>query len=220
MHDLKDHVAVLATASVRPTKRPGAGSLRALARAGAWVAAVLLVGCGPREAVPTVAELQATTGPTRESWGVDFRIDDDGQRRVHVESAYMAEVEINPDSAYVLLQVAPGSLATERPDSLRQTIAYLFDEQGDSSAVIVADQLFVYDEDRRIDARGQVVVTTREGKRLETDFLIWMEHDGEIQAPDFFRLTTATEQIQGYDLEADERLDTYVMRRITGRVQL
>lgn len=196
---------------------------QAVATAGlaAWLLAGHL-GCTPRDRAPTVAEMQEVAGPTRESWDVTYRIDDNGVPRVHVDSGYLAEVEVNEDSLYILLQADPTDpdTALTPPSGEAQTVATLFDARGDSSAVLVADQLFVHDAYRRIDARGAVVVTTTSGKRLEAEYLLWYENDERIWVPDFFRLTTPTEQIQGYALDADEALETYTMRRVTGRVQL
>lgn len=186
--------------------------------------AALLAGCARDEApTPTLAEVRAEQGPEQESWGAVFRISDEGVRRVHLSAGYMARYE-RGDSTYLdLYTEAPTEGAV--PDSLAnaglgkgRVTAYLFDAAGDSSAVLTADRARYYENDRLFEAEGQVVVTTGTGRRLETERLLWREDEQQVDTDGFVRITTPTEQIQGYDLTADEDLETYTLLRVTGRV--
>jgi hypothetical protein len=86
------------------------------------------------------------------------------------------------------------------------------------SATIRADRIVYRDAAGRFDARGQVVVTTASGKRLEGEHLTWHEEEGRITTPGFVEITTPTDRIQGYGLRADENLDSYQLGRVTGQV--
>ena len=86
------------------------------------------------------------------------------------------------------------------------------------SATIRADRIVYRDAAGRFDARGQVVVTTARGKRLEGEHLTWHEEEGRITTPGFVEITTPTDRIQGYGLRADENLDSYQLGRVTGQV--
>ena len=151
--------------------------------------------------------MQEAAGPTQESWDVTFAVTNDGLPRMVLEAGYMAEF-VREDSTYLLLQAAE----TATPG---RVVAYLFDAAGDSSATVTANRMRYYERDQRVEATGQVVVEAREGRRLEGEHLIWLEREREIRTPGFVRITTAREQIQGYDLEADESLETYTLYRVT-----
>jgi len=86
------------------------------------------------------------------------------------------------------------------------------------SATIRADRIVYRDAAGRFDARGQVVVTTASGKRLEGEHLTWHEEEGRITTPGFVEITTPTDRIQGHGLRADENLDSYQLGRVTGQV--
>ncbi|PSQ99092.1 MAG: hypothetical protein BRD48_05140 [Bacteroidetes bacterium QS_9_68_14] len=86
------------------------------------------------------------------------------------------------------------------------------------SATIRANRIVYHDAAGRFDARGHVVVKTATGKRLEGEHLAWHEEEKRIATPGFVEITTPTDRIQGYDLRADENLDSYQLGRVTGRV--
>jgi LPS export ABC transporter protein LptC len=168
-------------------------------------------GCRPvARSAPTVEEIQQEQRPLQESWGARFSVAEAERPRVAIEAAYMAKIE-QADSTYLLLRI-DGSAPGER------VRAYLFDEAGDSSAVVVADVLHYYEADRRFEARDNVIVTTADNKRLETEHLVWDETERKVTTPGFVRITTPKEQIQGYELDADEDLEHYSLARVTGQV--
>ena len=167
-----------------------------------------------------MAAVQAEGQPDQESWDVRLGMSEDGRPRAHVVAPYMAKYE-REDSSYALLLPAADGLASDSlgVDSLRVRVtAYLFDEEGDSSATLEADRMVYLDEEGRFEARGDVVVVTREGKRLESEHLLWYEAEREVRTPGFVKITTPTERIQGYELVSDEDLDEYTLARVTGQV--
>lgn len=171
---------------------------------------VVAAGCyNPDVVAPSMEELRAERLPDQESWFTRFDVLEGTQPRVQIYADYLAQYE-NPDSTYMVL--------TGHPDSLNGRVtAYLFDAQGDSSATIVSNEIIYYEKDRRFEARGEVVVTTPEQKRLETELLIWLEMERRVYTSGFVRITSPTENIQGYDLNADEDLENYEIARVTGQ---
>lgn len=183
--------------------------------------AVLLLGGGcTREAAvtPSMDDVRAEGAPTRESWGVRFSVYEsplgrpESNPRMEIQAGYMAAYD-QGDSTYTVLERMGDSTAAP-------VRAYLFDAQGDTSAVVVAHRMVYFDLDRRIEARGRVVVETTSGKRLETEVLFWNEQNRRVRTPGFARITTPTERLQGFGLDADENLDTYTLARVTGQVTL
>ena len=163
-------------------------------------------------------DVRAEDAPDQESWGVQFFVtevpieSEDSRIRMAMMADYMAQYE-REDSTYRLLRGHPDSLS-------RRVVAHIFDTEGDSSATLTADQVFYYERDKRIEARGQVVVVTSQDKRLESEHLVWLEEKREVRTPGFVSITTPKEQVQGYGLVGDEDLRTFQLARFTAEVTL
>ncbi len=173
----------------------------------AWLA---VAGCAePDIATPTLQEIQEGPQPDQESWFTQFDVIDGGRPRMQIHADYMAKFE-STDSTYMILEGHPDSLNS-------RVLAYLFDEKGDSSATIFADQMVYFEDERRIESKGNVIVNTKDEKKLETEFLIWHEIDRRVRTDGFVRITTPREDIRGYNLDADEDLENYEIARVTGQ---
>jgi len=176
-----------------------------------------IVGCDRRtDQVTSMQDVLDEGAPVRESWEVDYYVNEtvrgsgESRPRLHIFSVYMATYE-QGDSTFTLMRGYSDTLS-------QRVIVHLFDTEGDTSAVVHANRLIYYDEERRFSASGRVVVTTEAGKRLESEDLFWDEKERKIRTPGFTRITTPMETIQGYQLVAEEDLDTYTLARISGQV--
>ena len=171
---------------------------------------LLAAGCSdPDIAAPTVEELRNERLPDQESWFTQFDVMESEHPRLRIFADYMAKY-IEADSTYMLLKGHPDSLDG-------RVLAYLFDEAGDSSATIIADEMIYYETERRIESKGNVIVNTTDNKRLETEYLIWLELERRVRTSGFVHITTPRENIQGYNLDADEDLENYEIARVTGQ---
>ena len=163
---------------------------------------------------PSMEDVRSAVSPTQESWDVQYFVTETAVNseislpRVVIHAAHMATFE-TADSVYTVM----------RGDSLTPRItAYFFDEAGDTSAVLQAGRIILHEEDRTFEARGNVDVVTPQDKRLEGEHLVWFEDTRTLETPGFVRIITPTEHVQGYDLEADEDLEKYTLKRMTGQV--
>lgn len=176
----------------------------------AWVP----MGCTEQAVPPSMDDVRAGTEPTQEGWDVQFVISEaeaqtaESRPRVEINAGYMATFE-TPDSTYTEMQ----SRSDEDP-----IVAYIYDEAGDTSAVLRSNRLIMHEKERRFEAFGNVVVETGQDKALESEHLVWMEDDRLVRTPGFVAIETPTERIQGYSLVADENLETYTLERVTGQV--
>jgi LPS export ABC transporter protein LptC len=168
-----------------------------------------------------MADIRTEEAPDEESWDVHFIVTQvpealpdtaESRPRFAVEAGYMARFT-RDDSTFTLLRPREG-------DSGGRVTVHLFDDQGDSSAVLRADRIVYYRDEGRFVARGAVIVQTYQDERLEAETLEWSEQDRTVRTPGFVRIMTPNERIQGYQLEADEDLDTYRLANITGRVEV
>lgn len=129
--------------------------------------------------------------------------------RFEIRADYRAVYE-RGDSSYTVLTV-------DSDTSGRFVTAYLFDARGDSSATLTAHRVVYYDQQERLEAEGNVVVVTTDGRRLESEHLVWLEAEREVRTPGFVRITMPDEWVQGYGLVADENLETYRLERVTAQ---
>lgn len=105
-------------------------------------------------------------------------------------------------------------------DDSNRVHVYLFDEQGDSSATVTADSLVFQDQKGVLDAYRDVIVTTEDNKRLESEHLTWHQADRTIRTRRFVRIRTPSEVVQGNGLVADEDLETYQLGRFSAEVDV
>lgn len=174
----------------------------------------MAAACGREHApAPSMEDVRAEVAPTQESWNVRYYVTEaasggeDSRPRLEIEAVYMATFETD-DSTYTVMQ----------SDSAGRVTSLIFDEAGDTSATVRATRIVLLDGESRFEASGNVVVETPDDKTLQSEHLVWFETDRTLRTPGFVRIRTPQERVQGYELVADENLETYTLRRMTGQV--
>jgi LPS export ABC transporter protein LptC len=195
---------------------------RLLAALAAVLLAASLSACSQRDAAPTepVDEFAEAERPVQESWQPRMDVLEEDRPAFRLAAPYLARYD-RGDSTFTRFGPAP---STSTGDTARVYLT-LFRPDGERSASVVANEVVYHDEDGRFEAQGAVVVRAdgapgEEPRTLETEELRWNESDRRLLAPGFARLTTETEFIEGYVLEADEDLRNFTLQNITGRVRV
>jgi len=170
---------------------------------------LLFAGCSRSEEPVSIAALRAENEPDQESWDVSMSITDAGQPFLQMQAVYMARYE-REDSTYMVFSGSGSADGRVRVD--------LFDEVGDSSAVIFSNRLTYYEGDRRFVARGNVTVTTKKGDYLESEHLAWSESLGKVSTPGFVRYRSGGDIISGYEFEANDDLSDKKLKRVTATI--
>ena len=88
-----------------------------------------------------------------------------------------------------------------------------FDKDGKKFSTLVARQGRVHQRTNDLEARGNVVVTTESGIRMETDSLRWQNRIGKIVSDGFVKVTRKSDVVTGYGFESDPSLDHFHLRR-------
>ncbi len=88
-----------------------------------------------------------------------------------------------------------------------------YDKKGAHTSVLVADSGVIRERKQKFQALGNVVVTTDEGIRLETQSLRWDPEIAKIITDDFVTITKGEDKITGYGLKADQELKHFVIKR-------
>ena len=175
----------------------------------------MLAACG-RTAAPPAAmkDIRSEADPVQESWGAEYYVTEtipgnaSSRPRFKMRADHMATFEAGDSTWTVLQNDSTGDRVT----------VLLYDEAGDSSATVFADRITLLDNKKRFEAVGNVEVRAQGDKVLWSEHLVWFEREEALRMPGFVRISTPDEQVQGYALEADERLDEYTLRSMTGRV--
>lgn len=180
----------------------------------ASVVAILLAsgGCEHRTRSGEPVGLDTTRGPVPKhvSWDAEFTLSREGHRRAVLAARRMEQYKTS-DSSY--------SVWRTMSDTGRVR-AYLFDQEGDSSATLTADSVVYQNQKGQLDAYGNVVVVTESNKRLESEKLTWRQADRTIRTRRFVRIVTPKEVVQGNGLVADEDLESYQIGRFTAEVEV
>jgi len=131
------------------------------------------------------ASLNVADSADQVMYGMWTNVSDDGLRRS----------QITADTAYVY-QVA------QRMD-LRQLRVVMFDEQGKQSSVLTAKQGTYTISTGSLDARGNVVVQSTDGKRLRTEHLIYDRSLLQLRSDTSFVYESQTERMTGKSFQSD-----------------
>ena len=159
-------------------------------------------------------DIRSEADPVQESWGAEYYVTEttpgnaSSRPRLKMRADHMATFEAGDSTWTVLQNDSTGGRVT----------VLLYDEAGDSSATVFADRITLLDNKKRFEAVGNVEVRAQGDKALWSEHLVWFEREEVLRTPGFVRISTPDEQVQGYALEADERLDEYTLRSMTGRV--
>jgi lipopolysaccharide assembly outer membrane protein LptD (OstA) len=160
--------------------------------------------CARPPSAEVMASVAAEQAAAQESRRVDYRLSVEGQPRLQLEADRLMRYE-EGDSVRIVLEGTPVQ-------------GWLFTPEGDTSARLEAQRVTYDETGRRFVAEGKVTVTTLKGNQLWTDRLQWLEAQRRLIAPGFVRLVSPTEHVEGLELEADEQLESYRLRHVSGRV--
>lgn len=176
------------------------------------LAGIALAAC-ERRAVPVSMEtVRGEDSPLQETWNAHLVLSAAGRPRLDIRSAYQASFE-RGDSAFVLMT------GTEDAGSNRVR-AVVYDENGDTTAVVQADRLYWYADEERMEARGNVVVDAENGRRLESEYLEWDDASRTVSTPGFARIHSDEFEGEGYGLVADEGLEEVQLSNVSGLLEV
>lgn len=175
-----------------------------------FLVAIILVGCEQRYEQEVLAP-EPGERPDQESWDVTVILEMDGKPRARLQAPYLARFEYADSTA---------AHFTMLPEDPRRVFVDVFDSEGQPSATVEANHIVYREEYRVFDATGDVIVVGRDQRRIEGEHMTWDEASAELRSKGFVRITTSTERLSGYDLVADESIETYTLARITGQVEV
>ena len=86
-------------------------------------------------------------------------------------------------------------------------------QDGTQTSVLLSDSGLIREGKQKVEALGNVVVTTQQGVKLTTESLRWDPQTAKIVTDDFVTITKGQDVITGYGLEADQELKHFVIKK-------
>jgi len=174
-----------------PLRRRRGAALRSIL-AGV-VAALTVVGCQSRSATtPSGADVRL---PDQEARDFTLTESSEGKKNWTLWASYAAMYN---DQSLV--------------DAKTVRIEF-FDKEGKRFSTLVAKTGRVHQQTNDLEARGNVVVTTESGIRMETDSLRWQNTAAKIVSDGFVKVTRQHDVVTGYGFESDPSLDHFHLKR-------
>lgn len=94
-----------------------------------------------------------------------------------------------------------------------------FYKDGVYSSTLTGRRGKIYDGTKDVEVYDDVKLVSQDGSVLTTNKLLWVNKTQRIKSDEFVRITTKTDDIQGYGFEADQNLKNYVIYKVSGQVQ-
>ena len=95
-----------------------------------------------------------------------------------------------------------------------------YDQGGEHASILTAEEGTYDSKAEEIEARGNVVVISDDGVRLDTEVLCWRKQTNRIFTEAFVKITRGKNTISGYGLDTDPRLeDVHIQRDLQGRIE-
>lgn len=94
----------------------------------------------------------------------------------------------------------------------------ILDSVGHVTSVVVGDSGVIQEETGILNIYGNVVVTTDDGRKLETDSLHWNSKTDQVETDAYVRITKGDDVLTGWGLEADQGLKRVKILKASGSV--
>ncbi len=140
-----------------------------------------------------------------ESSNVEMDLIEDGHRVVTIRTPFAATYHHEERAR------------TEMENSVNVVVR---DTLGNTKTEVTSVNATYWSKDSEFHFRDSVFVTTDQGRTLNTESLNWYQEERRINTEEFVIITTETDSITGYGLNADEDLTNYTIRTVTGEFEL
>ena len=175
--------------------------MRSLSRALAvsTLVSCVVIGCEEKIKPTVLPGLDSQTLPEQESWNSKIVLSDSGHVKAVIHAGY--------------LRVFQSPAETHMTEGIE---VHFYDDGGTESSILTAKEGKVNDITKDFEAVGDVVVVSSDSTRLRTEKLFWDNKKQLIHTPEFVRITSPKERLQGFGFESDQHLRSYRIFRVSG----
>ena len=165
--------------------------------------AILLGACEEKVRPTVLLDVDSRWMPQQESWNSTVTISDSGIIKAVIVAGYIRVYE-----------------APRRTLLSEGVVVDFYDETQKKTSVLTSSEGKVDDLTNNLEAWGDVVVVSQtDSTVLRTERLFWDNKRRLIHTPEFVRIISETEKIQGTGFEAEENLRNYRIFKVSGETQ-
>ncbi len=164
---------------------------------------MMFLGCEEKIRPTALPEVDSKTIPHQESWNSTITISDSGIVNAIINAGY---IRVYEEPRRTLLSEG--------------VVVDFYDEAGVKTSVLTSLEASVNDLTNDLEAWGNVVVVSEsDGTVLRTERLFWDNRRELIHTPEFVRIVSPHEKIQGTGFEAEQNLKNYRIFKVSGESQ-
>ncbi len=164
------------------------------------LASFWLSGCEDKIKPTVLPTVDSRTLPQQESWNSRITLSDSGKVRAVIDAGYLCVYE--------------GSRQTHMSSGVT---VHFFDSEGKQTSVLTSREAIVDEATNNLEAIDNVVVVSSDSTKLRTEHLYWDNRKQLVHTPEFVRINSPTESLQGHGFESDQNLHNYKVFHPTGQ---
>ncbi len=164
------------------------------------VLAWILTGCEDKIKPSVLPTVDSRTLPQQESWDSHIALSDSGKVRAVIDAGYLCVYE--------------GSRQTHMSNGV---VVHFFGAEGEQTSVLTSREAVVDETTNNLEAIGNVLVVSSDSTKLRTEHLYWDNKKQLVHTPEFVRINSPTESLQGHGFESDQNLHNYRVFHPTGQ---
>jgi LPS export ABC transporter protein LptC len=164
------------------------------------VAAVL--GCEEKVKPTVLSDVTSAQLPSQESWNSAITFSDSGTVKAIVHAGHIYSFD---------------NTSVTHLDS--GVLVDFFDEFGHHTTTLTSKQGIVDEGSNNLEATGNVVVKSDSGTVVYTEKMYWNNQRQQIYSPEFVRIISPKERLQGTGFESDHNLRNYRIFKVTGTAE-
>ncbi|MCI0705973.1 MAG: LPS export ABC transporter periplasmic protein LptC [Ignavibacteriae bacterium] len=161
--------------------------------------AIASYGCEDKIKPSVLPGIDSSTLPQQESWNSKIVVSDSGRVKAVIYAGYLMTFQ-SPAETHMREGI----------------IVHFYDDAGVESSVLTANEGIVNDITKNLEASGNVLVVSSDSTELRTEKLYWDNRKQLIHTPEFVRINSTKERLQGFGFESDQHLRSYRIFRVSG----
>lgn len=143
---------------------------------------------------------------------------------VHIERGEDVEIVYSEFGQMQVKIIAPILIKNSSEDPYlempEKLFVYFYDEDKEIESKLSADYGIKYTKEEKMIARGNVVLISMRGEKLNGEELIWDQKKGKIYSDKWVKVTTEDEVIHGNGFESNEDFSEYKVLKVDGIVKI
>jgi LPS export ABC transporter protein LptC len=159
-----------------------------------------LTGCEDKITPTVLPTVDSKNLPQEESWDNHIVISDSGRTRAVIDAGYLCVYE--------------GSQQTHMSQGV---VVHFYGSEGQQTSVLTSKEAVIDEGTNNLEAIGNVVVVSQDSTKLKTEHLYWDNLHQIVHTPEFVRITSPKEKLEGRGFESDQSLHNYKIYHVTGQ---